>query len=186
MSTMDECNGIDIMEIVAIIGLIFTIFSVFFPIRRYLKDKTVEYVSFRFNAYHDLIKKMVEPEEIMEDPVYNMKTGKRFESSSDEENHETLKNAHIIPGKVYGIMVDRQIAVIFELRNFPEYFEVTKRLASALGEQWKNEVRVSKEINFLLKYIDIYNGCCHKIFRFIGLSFISNLVINSKMEKSHL
>ena len=57
MSTMDECNGLDIMEIVAIIGLIFTIFSVFLPIRRYLKDKTVEYVSFRFNAYHDLIKK---------------------------------------------------------------------------------------------------------------------------------
>lgn len=54
---MDECNGLDIMEIVAIIGLIFTIFSVFLPIRRYLKDKTVEYVSFRFNAYHDLIKK---------------------------------------------------------------------------------------------------------------------------------
>ena len=34
------------------------------------------------------------------------------------------------------IMLDRQIATCFELRNFPEYFEITKRILTDLKTQW--------------------------------------------------
>jgi len=56
---------------------------------------------------YTMIKSLVEPE-LQEENVIDEKTGQ-------------------ICNK-YGKMVDRQVATVFELRNFPEYFEVTKRI----------------------------------------------------------
>ncbi len=35
-----------------------------------------------------------------------------------------------------GMMLDRQIAIVFELRNFPEYHEVTLRMLEGLKRSW--------------------------------------------------
>lgn len=77
-------------------------------------------------------------------------------------------------------MLDRQIATCFELRNFPEYFEVTKRILSDLYLQWNKDdrnKRIVKEIKYTLKYITIYN-CSFFVFlepldwaSFVNLSY---------------
>jgi hypothetical protein len=53
-------------------------------------------------------------------------------------------------------MLDRQIAIVFEFRNFPDYFDLSKRIITDLKEQWKkldgNE-RLITEMEFALKHI---------------------------------
>jgi hypothetical protein len=53
------------------------------------------------------------------------------------------------------LMLDRQIAIIFELRNFPEYYEVSKRILSGLKECWNNEKneRIVEEIDISMEYM---------------------------------
>jgi len=53
------------------------------------------------------------------------------------------------------IKLDRQIAIIFELRNFPSYYSVTKRILADLKNQegWKNSKRIVKEIELTLDFI---------------------------------
>ncbi|HBT81578.1 hypothetical protein A2757_03015 [Candidatus Giovannonibacteria bacterium RIFCSPHIGHO2_01_FULL_48_47] len=51
------------------------------------------------------------------------------------------------------IKLDRQIAVIFELRNFPSYFPVTKRILTDLKTQWADQPRATKEMEFTLDFI---------------------------------
>lgn len=55
--------------------------------------------------------------------------------------------------------LDKQIAICFELRNFPEYFEVSRRILSGLHEQWSKErvnQRLLTEIQYTISYIDLY------------------------------
>lgn len=54
------------------------------------------------------------------------------------------------------IKLDRQIAVVYELRNFPKYFEVTKRILIGLKNQWKDNgdvKRIIEEIDISLTYM---------------------------------
>jgi hypothetical protein len=46
-------------------------------------------------------------------------------------------------GKTY---LDRQIAVAFELRSFPEYAEVTQRILSGLRESWGSDSKNTRLI----------------------------------------
>jgi hypothetical protein len=54
--------------------------------------------------------------------------------------------------------IDRQVAIVFELRHFPRYFEVTRRILAGLRDTWsKHEgetARLVREIDFTLSYID--------------------------------
>ncbi len=53
------------------------------------------------------------------------------------------------------IKLDRQVAIIFELRNFPEYFEVSKRILKGLKEDWsEGNKRAIEEINLTLDYMN--------------------------------
>ncbi len=53
------------------------------------------------------------------------------------------------------LKLDRQIAVIYELRNFPNYFEVSKRILLGLRDYWNgHNKRIDKEINLTIEYID--------------------------------
>ncbi len=54
------------------------------------------------------------------------------------------------------IKLDRQIAVIYELRNFKEYFDVSIRILKGLKEEWKDndKPRVIDEINLSLDYME--------------------------------
>jgi|tagenome__1003787_1003787.scaffolds.fasta_scaffold18207419_1 hypothetical protein len=62
------------------------------------------------------------------------------------------------------IFQDQQIAVLFELRNFPRYFELTNRMleglknAWILTEGWQKYESVIQEIQFTLAYIKAYRN----------------------------
>jgi hypothetical protein len=73
-----------------------------------------------FQAFHKLVKDLVEPEP-----------------------------------EIKILYVDRQAAVIFELRHFPRYYEFTQRMLQALRREWKDEtwLRVAQEIDLTLDYI---------------------------------
>jgi len=52
------------------------------------------------------------------------------------------------------IKLDRQIAVVYELRNFPKYFEVSTRILEGLAQDWKDgDPRIKKEIELSLTYM---------------------------------
>lgn len=51
------------------------------------------------------------------------------------------------------IKLDRQIAIIFELRNFPGYYPVTKRILADLKDLWGEQPRAIKEIELTLDFI---------------------------------
>lgn len=56
--------------------------------------------------------------------------------------------------------LDRQIAVIFELRNFKEYFPVTLRILKGLKVSWaeygseEKRGRLQKELDLSIEYIE--------------------------------
>lgn len=61
------------------------------------------------------------------------------------------------------LKLDRQIAIIYELRNFPEYYEVSKRILIGLKEAWRESGldRIIQEIDISIKWMSI-----NKISRF--------------------
>jgi len=54
-----------------------------------------------------------------------------------ERFHEKLIN--ILSNQKGEAGLDQQIAIIFELRNFPEYFPVIKRILTDLKKYWKSQ-----------------------------------------------
>ena len=53
--------------------------------------------------------------------------------------------------------MDRQIAVVFELRHFPRYYEVTNRILTGLLRAWSGDPRWSRltdEMNLTLQAIE--------------------------------
>ena len=63
----------------------------------------------------------------------------------EEQAQRRFENYHKLIGELVGgvrtnqqMKLDSQIAVVFELRNFPEYGEVTIRILKSLREEWEN------------------------------------------------
>lgn len=54
------------------------------------------------------------------------------------------------------LRLDRQIAIIFELRNYSSYYKVTKRILKGLKKNgWgEHSPRLEEEINLTLNYIN--------------------------------
>lgn len=68
--------------------------------------------------------------------------------------------------------MDRLVAIVFELRNFPEYFEVTKRILEGLKTKWEMEdvhKSIISEICYTLSYITTYQK---GVFRFLRWTII--------------
>jgi hypothetical protein len=64
-----------------------------------------------------------------------------------------LVNEQAQPDRV--IKLDRQIAVVYELRNFPKYFDVSKRILIGLSNSWKNgDKRILTEIELSVAYMN--------------------------------
>lgn len=76
---------------------------------------------------------------------------KRFEAYND------LIKDLVKPDKDVGhTWLDRQVAIAYELRNFPEYYEVTERILNAwVSDTSKLEKasRLSEEMQLTLEYI---------------------------------
>ncbi|MBA6262190.1 MAG: hypothetical protein V7780_06895 [Colwellia sp.] len=59
------------------------------------------------------------------------------------------------------IMMDRQIAIIFELRNFKDYYPVTLRILTGLKKSWENykpeekisRARLHEELDLSIEFI---------------------------------
>lgn len=55
-----------------------------------------------------------------------------------------------------GLYTDRQATVVFELRNFPRYYEYTQRMLEHLKKAWRdkpNQARLVEEIDLTLDHI---------------------------------
>lgn len=54
--------------------------------------------------------------------------------------------------------IDRQVAVVFELRHFPRYYPVTKRILTGLRNSWTQTTpgfdRLRAEIDLALAHIE--------------------------------
>ncbi|TAK57000.1 hypothetical protein EPO17_03155 [Patescibacteria group bacterium] len=71
---------------------------------------------------------------------------KTYHELIDEMVNETRN-----PDRV--IKLDRQVAIIFELRNFTSYYPVTRRILTDLKIAWENQPRAITEIDLTLDFI---------------------------------
>lgn len=151
---------------IEIIAIVIALIAFIVPIYKYLLDREVQLQDARFKLYHGLIKSLVEPE-LQRVNVIDPQT----------------KLQH----NVYGKMMDRQIATIFEMRNFPEYFEVTERILNGLKNKWEAEgvyKPIINELCYTLTYIKIYQRCLYKFLRWTWfLSFIPSCCIHFEMGR---
>jgi hypothetical protein len=63
----------------------------------------------------------------------------------------------VSPGEQGKLFLDRQIAIVFELRHFPRYFECTERILTGLKQSWGGQPEISRlihEIELTLKHIE--------------------------------
>jgi len=73
-----------------------------------------------------------------------------------EAYHRLIKE--LVGGDNESTMVDRQIAVVFELRRFKKYFEVSLRILRGLRENWGRRPDPEGRLTRLLKELDISIG----------------------------
>tara|TARA_B110000091_G_scaffold210963_1_gene254768 strand:+ start:113 stop:667 length:555 start_codon:yes stop_codon:yes gene_type:complete len=88
-------------------------------------------------------------------PIYKYLSQKREEQKDKrfETYHKLIADLVNAPGG----MLDRQIATVFEFRNFPDYFELSKRILTDLKNQWDNipeNGRLVSEMNLTIAYIE--------------------------------
>ena len=75
--------------------------------------------------------------------------------------HELVKQLVEQEEKGKPLMLDRQLAVVFELRRFPEYFEPSLRIIKGLRQGWSEndgsedkKNRLLEEMDTTIKHID--------------------------------
>lgn len=82
-----------------------------------------------------------------------------------DERDKRFNNYHRLIKELVGpdgtVLMDRQIAVVFELRNYPEYYDVSKRILLGCRNSWSNTnqslERLIQEIDYTIIYIDKKN-----------------------------
>jgi hypothetical protein len=85
---------------------------------------------------------------------------KFLQDKRKEERNKRFENYHKLIDALVGgqqgiqVMRDRQIAIIFELRNFKDYYPVTMRILSGLKTTWGSDPGISNEISLTEKYIN--------------------------------
>jgi hypothetical protein len=86
---------------------------------------------------------------------YLMQRGRESRERQFKTYHRLVKEL-VSPDPATGsTWIDRQAAVVFELRHFPRYYEFTERMLRGLREQWSNDPgspqrRLLKEIDLTL------------------------------------
>jgi hypothetical protein len=81
---------------------------------------------------------------------------KREAREREFEKYHLLIEHLVSPDEKGAMFLDRQIAVAFELRHFPRYYECTERILSGLKQSWLNEKRnerLIQEIELTLVHI---------------------------------
>ena len=111
----------------------------------YLKDHLFEIIGLLI-AYFGLVV-----------PIFRYLNQRKLEERDKRFlNFDGLIKELVEPGKDGQVMLDRQIAVIYELRNYPKYFDLSKRMLSDLKVAWQKEdyPRIIKDIDLPLEYLD--------------------------------
>lgn len=81
---------------------------------------------------------------------------------SKELQHERFKIYHdlvrqLVQPEAPGLpmQLDRQIAIVYEMRHFPEYFDLTRRMLEGLLKSWTEprHGRLADEIQLTIEYI---------------------------------
>ena len=93
--------------------------------------------------------------------VYQFLSVRKRESQQREfDQYHSLVEKLVSPGAGKPqLFMDQQIAVVFELRNFPRYFELTERMLEGLKRawtrtpDWTNYARLIRETDLTLGYI---------------------------------
>ena len=73
--------------------------------------------------------------------------------------HKLLKDLvqpEVENGSVY---LDRQVAIIFELKNFKRYYPISEKILKELRKKWISNNRLIEEIDFTLEHIRCKNEC---------------------------
>lgn len=114
-------------------------------------------------------------------PIYQY-----LNSKHDDEKEKRFKNFHqlikdlVQPEAILGVpYLDRQIAIVYELKNLKEYYPVISRILIGLKTQWHNpptalgNPRLIGEIDLTLKYIDNYQKRWYRRFtNYLNDSFL--------------
>lgn len=92
-------------------------------------------------------------------PVYQFFAVRKRDAANREfETFHRLVRKLVEPdNKTNTLYIDRQAAIIFELRHFKRYHEFTKRMLSELQEAWKdkpNGSRLIQEIELTIAFIE--------------------------------
>ena len=73
--------------------------------------------------------------------------------------HKLLKDL-VQPEVENGTMYqDRQVAIVFELKNFKRYYPISEKILKELRKTWKNNNRLVEEIDLTLEHIRCKNEC---------------------------
>ena len=73
--------------------------------------------------------------------------------------HKLLKDL-VQPEVENGTMYqDRQVAIIFELKNFKRYYPISEKILKELRKTWINNNRLVEEIDLTLEHIRCKNEC---------------------------
>ncbi len=99
------------------LAAIATFIGVFIPLFQYISVRKSENRKHTFEAYHNLLKDLLDP--------------------------STPR-------------LDRQVAVVFELRNFKDYYPVSIRILEGLRVEWdlpRTKLRLIKEIDLAIDYM---------------------------------
>ena len=80
-----------------------------------------------------------------------------FRNKEFEIYHRLIKEL-VQPDKDAGMLLDRQVVIVFELRHFERYREVSARILKGLKEHWgadstKNR-RLIEEIDLTMSYLE--------------------------------
>ena len=75
-----------------------------------------------------------------------------------EVYHKLMKELVEPPSDSKGLYIDRQAAILFEMRNFKRYYPLTFRTLKGLEEKWQavpNQFpRILQELDLTIKYIE--------------------------------
>jgi len=89
--------------------------------------------------------------------VFQFLSIRKRESREREFNQYHLLIEHLVsPDEKGSVFLDRQIAIVFELRHFPRYYECTQGILTGLKQSWsgrQEHSRLISEIDLTLEYI---------------------------------
>ena len=81
-----------------------------------------------------------------------------------EQFHKQVQELVQPSGGSSSMFLDRQAAIIFELRNYERYYEYSFRMLNALKEGWSKYYRLTNKIDYTIAFIkkDMNTKCCKK------------------------